>query len=449
VASHGCHEQARDSVFVKCWYDAVIAYEGGDPGRPRMSAAVALHAIYRAFFTYKGNFAYQMVHEMGDAWVAPIVQVLIKRGAQFHFFQRVWDLIPGQDEDGRAVLQQIVVEPQLEDTAGHDLFISLSSGRKVWPRRPTFRGQPRLDLAQLGLDDFYGQDSGRRYTLERGRDFDDVVCTIPADALPHQAPSCFAAQEKWRTMVKHIDGADSVSLRIWFTWQLHQLGWPFPEPILSGFSWPFSTWEDNGQSLGHEDFPRDNRPFAIATVFGSLKGPKKPLPRGPQADREILRQQASAVRHARRFIDKDAGGLWPQLYGPEGAPRYQAFYSTTAPLPDEAARSVDERARARWQLLRANVGPLERYVLALPGTLQYRLRADETGFRNLVFAGDWTRNGLEVGCCEGAVMSGLQAARALADHPAEIIGEHDLEFGMFAGQLRPRREWQQEELDSD
>ena len=84
-------------------------------------------------------------------------------------------------------------------------------------------------------------------------------------------------------------------------------------------------------------------------------------------------------------------------------------------------------------------------MLALPGTLQYRLRADETGFRNLVFAGDWTRNGLEVGCAEGAVMSGLQAARALCDHPAEIVGEHELEFGMFASALRPRREWEREE----
>ena len=231
------------------------------------------------------------------------------------------------------MVKQIVVEPQLEDTTGHDLFTTLAGGRKVWPRRPTFDGQPRLDLAQLGLDDFYGQDSGRRRTLERGRDFDDVVCTIPADALPHQAPSCFAAQPKWQAMVQHVDSADSVSLRIWFAWQLQQLGWPFPEPILSGFAWPFSTWEDNGQSLGHEDFPLDNRPFAIATVFGSLKAPKKPVPRGPQADREVLRQQANAVRHARRFFEKDAVGLWPGLYSPDGLLQYQALYTSSPPPP--------------------------------------------------------------------------------------------------------------------
>jgi uncharacterized protein with NAD-binding domain and iron-sulfur cluster len=445
---HGCQEQACQSVFVKCWYDAVIAYEGGDPERPRMSAAVALHAIFRAFLTYKGNFAYQMVHEMGDAWVGPIVQALINRGVKFHFFHRVWDLLPGTDAGGRPVVDRIVVEQQVEDLSGHDLFTTLGgSGRKVWPRRPVFNGEPRLDLARRGLDDFYGEDSGRRRTLVRGQDFDDVVSTIPADALPHQAPTIFASEvaAKWRSMVEHIDSAESVSLRIWFAWKLHRLGWPFPEPILSGFAWPFSTWEDNGQSLGHEEFGGGNPPQAIATVFGSLKAPKKPLPRGPEADRLVLRQQAHAVRHARRFLEKQAGGLWPGLYGASGQLLYQAFFSTA----DASAGDEPDRARARWQLLRANTGPLERYVLALPGTLQYRLRADETGFRNLVFAGDWTRNGLEVGCAEGAVMSGLQAARALCDHPADIIGEHDLEFGMFAGTLRPRREWAREELEDE
>ena len=443
---HGCREEACQSVFVKCWYDAVIAYQEGDPERPRMSAAVALHAIFRAFGTYKGNFAYQMVHEMGDAWVGPIVQMLINRGVKFHFFHRVWDLLPGTDPAGRPVVDGIVIEKQLEDTSGHDLFTKLGkTGRKVWPRRPMFRGEPRIDLALRGLDDFYGEDSGRREKLVRGQDFDDIVCTIPADALPHQAPSCFATQEKWRTMVQHVDSAESVSLRIWFAWKLHRLGWPFPEPILSGFSWPFSTWEDNGQSLGHEEFSDGTPPQAIATVFGSLKAPKKPLPRGPEADKLILRQQASAVRHARRFFEKQAGGLWPGLYGTDGSLLYQAFYSSA----DAQAELEPDRARARWQLLRANTGPLERYVLALPGTLQYRLRADETGFRNLVFAGDWTRNGLEVGCAEGAVMSGLQAARALCDHPADIVGEHDLEFGMFAAGLRPRREWEREELEDE
>ena len=64
-------------------------------------------------------------------------------------------------------------------------------------------------------------------------------------------------------------------------------------------------------------------------------------------------------------------------------------------------------ARFDSQFWRANVDPSERYVLSLPGTSQYRLAPDETGYENLVFAGDWTRCGLNSGCVEAAVISGL------------------------------------------
>jgi uncharacterized protein with NAD-binding domain and iron-sulfur cluster len=41
------------------------------------------------------------------------------------------------------------------------------------------------------------------------------------------------------------------------------------------------------------------------------------------------------------------------------------------------------------------------------------LRPDESGYDNLVLAGDWTDCGMNAGCIEAAVMSGLQAANAL------------------------------------
>jgi len=52
-------------------------------------------------------------------------------------------------------------------------------------------------------------------------------------------------------------------------------------------------------------------------------------------------------------------------------------------------------------------------VLSLPGTGRLRLRADESGYDNLVLAGDWLDTGLNAGCIESAVMSGIQAANAV------------------------------------
>ena len=60
-----------------------------------------------------------------------------------------------------------------------------------------------------------------------------------------------------------------------------------------------------------------------------------------------------------------------------------------------------------------NVDPSDRYVQSVPGTERYRLRPDESGYDNLILAGDWTDSGMNAGCIEAATMSGLEAANAV------------------------------------
>ena len=58
-------------------------------------------------------------------------------------------------------------------------------------------------------------------------------------------------------------------------------------------------------------------------------------------------------------------------------------------------------------------------------TVGKRLGAGESGLENLVLAGDWTRNGVDGGCVEAAMTSGMQAARALIGGTHPITGESD------------------------
>jgi uncharacterized protein with NAD-binding domain and iron-sulfur cluster len=67
------------------------------------------------------------------------------------------------------------------------------------------------------------------------------------------------------------------------------------------------------------------------------------------------------------------------------------------------------------QYWRANVDPSDLYVQSLPGTDKYRIRPGDTGYDNLVIAGDWTDCGFNAGCVEAATRSGRLAATAVRD----------------------------------
>jgi uncharacterized protein with NAD-binding domain and iron-sulfur cluster len=80
-------------------------------------------------------------------------------------------------------------------------------------------------------------------------------------------------------------------------------------------------------------------------------------------------------------------------------------------------------ARLGSQYFRANTIGSERYVLTPAGRVAHRLAAEKSGVENLVLAGDWTSNGIDGGCVEAAMTSGMQAARALIGHTRSFTGE--------------------------
>jgi hypothetical protein len=78
---------------------------------------------------------------------------------------------------------------------------------------------------------------------------------------------------------------------------------------------------------------------------------------------------------------------------------------------------------------RANVDPSSCCVGSPAGSTQWRLATDASGFGNLYLAGAWIDCGFNTECIEAAVISGLQAARAVAGASFAIPGENFLQFG--------------------
>jgi hypothetical protein len=146
----------------------------------------------------------------------------------------------------------------------------------------------------------------------------------------------------------------------------------------------------------------------LAYLCGTLDDGDTPsLPTDAVTDRPRL------LAASERWLTEDAAALWPRA-APGGR-----FDWNVLVAPGDATGP----ARLASQYIRVNTDPAERYVLSAPGTTKLRLFPDESGFDNVVLAGDWTRTGLDVGCIEAAVMSGKLAARAISGHPAVVIGE--------------------------
>ncbi|HMP32489.1 MAG TPA: hypothetical protein PKD85_22965, partial [Saprospiraceae bacterium] len=76
--------------------------------------------------------------------------------------------------------------------------------------------------------------------------------------------------------------------------------------------------------------------------------------------------------------------------------------------------------RLKFQYFRANINYTERYVFSLTGSSKHRLKTDETGYQNVFLTGDWIQNGMNIGFVEGATISGILTAKALATHPDHI-----------------------------
>jgi hypothetical protein len=153
------------------------------------------------------------------------------------------------------------------------------------------------------------------------------------------------------------------------------------------------------QTLWAEDWSEQDRPATVAYFCGAFDAPWPSAREGADYVRDC-RRRASAI--ALGFLDHDVG-----LYVP-GAVNEQGF---AWHLLTGADGQRGDAALAT-QHISVNIDPSDRYVLSVPGSDRYRLRPDEGGYDNLVLAGDWTDSGLNSGCIESAVLSGLQAANA-------------------------------------
>jgi uncharacterized protein with NAD-binding domain and iron-sulfur cluster len=419
---HGASEWAVESALIHGLYDFLFAYPEGNPRNRSLAAGVGLRLCVRLAYGYKGAILWKMQAGMGDIVFAPLYEVLRRRGVQFHFFQRVEHL--GLSADSRSV-ERIVLGRQA--TLRHSEYKPLVyvNGLPCWPNEPRYDQLVEGAALQEGHVNLESQWTAwqdvEEVTLQAGRDseegdFDLVVLGLSLSALPAVAGELIARSTRWRQMIEGVQTVRTVSAQLWMKPRLAALGWDLPSPILSAFADPLETWADMSQTLRHEGWPETVRPGSVSYFCGPWPDGAQPVPLSDHG--YPAREHAQAVGVVEGWLQKEIGSLWPQAVTP-APPHGMNWDLLVAPKESIGAD------RLRHQFCKVNIEPSDRYVLSAAGTTRHRLAVDESGLTNLYLVGDWVRNGLNFGCIESAVVSGLQVCRALTGQPHVILGETD------------------------
>ena len=367
----------EEGPFVRGLYDMAFAYERGDVTRPAMAAGTALQDALRLFFTYRGAFAWKMQAGMGDTVFVPFYEVLRRRGVRFEFFHWISGL--GLSPDRRYV-EEIDVIPQVQlKQSDYEPLVTVED-LECWPSEPQWdqlvEGE-KLRERGVNLEWEANPLDHEPLTLRRGKDFDIAVLGISVGALDVICQELIddTGNPRFGAMIEHSSTVMTQAFQLWLRRPLERLGWRFAEnSIMTAFVEPLDTYANMAHLLPREAWPRGMHVEDIAYFCGVLED--RPGETQQDAD-ERVRQDAIA------YLGSQVQRIWP-------ASTDRAGFDWRLLVDQSRTRGPARFAAQYW---RANFQSTERYVLTPPGSVEYRLKADESGYENLFLAGDWTKTG--------------------------------------------------------
>jgi uncharacterized protein with NAD-binding domain and iron-sulfur cluster len=418
LARHGAAKELLDHALVLGLYDLFLAFEGGDRARPSIAASTMLRLILRLFFTYRGAFYYAPRAGLGEAIFAPLYQLLRRRGVRFRFFHKVKRLHVSRTGDAIVAIT-LGRQVALKHPSGRYEPLVAVKGLPCWPDRPRWPQIVLGHLPEVQAIDFEAPESPEveELLLRRRRDFDVVILGIPPAALRKIGVELCRKAPRWQAMLDNMASTAVCGAKLW----LHP-GWEQlrgqPGALVAGVSFPapFPRWADSSARIPFEGWRGNFWPGASISLDGVIpESALSGMPSEPAA--QDLAATTWSKEQLARWLGANTRALWP-----DGTAGFTAGIDWNLLVDPERRMS---EARLDTQYFWAATRGSGRFVLSLPRGDRYRLRADESGFHNLMLAGDWVDSGLNVGCIEAAVISGLQAARAICGAPARIVGEHE------------------------
>jgi uncharacterized protein with NAD-binding domain and iron-sulfur cluster len=250
--------------------------------------------------------------------------------------------------------------------------------------------------------------------LRCGQEFDLVVFGISVASIPYVAAELHAASPRWQACVQNGETVRTQAAQLWLNATEKELGWTLPSAVTDAYPEPLDTWADMTHLLPREDWPADRMPRTLTYFCAPMPGGIPPI-----EDRDAPMQAAAQVLlNTQQWLQANGTVIWPLAGNPATPGQGFDWRLLVAPDDDQGPQ------RLQAQFWRANIDPSERYVLSVPKSTPFRLRADQRDFSNLFVTGDWLYTGVNAGCVEGTVMSGQLTANAMTGSPAlrDIIG---------------------------
>ncbi|HEY0136755.1 MAG TPA: hypothetical protein VGB85_21885, partial [Nannocystis sp.] len=413
---HGADERTLDSALCKAIYVLAFAYRDGREEQADIGAGTGLRTILRLTFGYKGSVFWLMQAGMGDVVFAPLYLVLRRRGVRFEFFHRVERL--RLDAAGRGV-EAIEVAEQATPRGDYEPLLEVD-GLPCWPCEPhhdQLVEGAALRAGGVNLESWWAAwTDPRARVLQRGVDFDRVLLGIPVSCLRELCAEIVDRDPRWRAMVDGLAAIQTQGVQLWLRGDAGALGWVMPRAVASNGDAPLNVWADMSHLLAQERWGDGGEPPGHLLYFCGAMETAAHVP--GRADHDFPAREAARTRESmRRWLLANTARTLPGAVDARGELAWDLLID-----PGEGVGA----GRLAAQVARANIDPTELYILSVRGSLRHRLRCDESGLDNLVLTGDWLRNGLNIGCIESAVMSGMQAARALSGAPIVVVGEHDV-----------------------
>ncbi len=417
LQQHGASERLLSSAMVRFLYTGTFHNLTGNNKQGSLAAGVGLHFLTLSA-SYKGSFVWKFKAGTADTIITPIYLVLKHRGVKFKFFHKVEQV----HYSASGAIEHISMAEQV--TLKHDNYTPTYKfkGLDVWPGAPLY-DQIKDDQAEslkaggYDLEEAWcGWKNVAQFRLEKGKDFDYAILGIPIDVLGGDEGICkeiIANNTAWHNMYHHVKSIPTMSMQLWIDPTLKELGmhlpdWGFPKgalPNLVTYADPQYSFIDMSQVMPYEDW-NGKAPGVLIYYTGSFLDPEV-IP--PYSDENYPHEQLERImRVSEQWLKDKMGWFFPNattLEYPEGM-RLDLIH-------DFSKAAKTDYGRLKTQFFRANVNPTDRYTLSLPGTNKYRLKADESGFSNLIITGDWIDFGVNVGYYEGAIIAGLQAGQVL------------------------------------